>query len=44
MLKEFLFIASLIQRNRPNAENDPAVRSLYKCGVTVEKQQMSQLN
>jgi len=41
---EFLFMASAIQCNRPNAENDPALWSLYKCCVTVEKQQMFHLD
>jgi len=40
---KFLFMASVIQFNQPNAENDPAVWSLYKCGVTVGKQRMFQL-
>jgi len=44
ILMEFLFLASAIQCNRPNAENDPALWSLYKCSVTMEKQQMLQLD
>ena len=37
-------MAEAIQCNQSNAENDPALWSLYKCGVTVEKQQTFQLD